>query len=451
MPFFRTLLLLPLLGLIHCEGPRYYSDHQAQLLSELPTLKILILKHPLSYTAQSKNMSQGIDHDLLVDFANSFGKKIEFKAYRNEDDLMAAFKQGVGHIAAGRFPRAYGESHNAILGPDYESASLSVFCNKQIKATTETDLSNLQIISFEKNKSVVSHRDLEQKIPKAHIQVWLNGSTSRAFSELENSKADCLVTNNKEGLFHLKEFNQIEFKFKLKDNFSLNWMIDSKHSYLSALMRSWLQKASREGRIQKIYEHYRIYSEELTQSDVELFKLRTQSRLPDYISLFKKAGAKYGLPWELVAAVCYQESHWDPTARSFTGVQGLMQITQSTAEYLGIDDIHNPAQNILGGARYLKKLVQFFPDEISFNDRVILALAAYNIGIGHLQDAFAIANSMGKNPYHWNQLKAVLPKLAINEYYKNTQYGHARGNETVEYVEKTKAYFHFLMTTQYNF
>ncbi len=448
MPFFRTLLLLPLIGLIHCEGPRYYSDQQAQQMNDLPTLKVLILKHPLSYAGQSKNQDQGIDHDLLLDFATSFGKKIEFKSYRNEDDLMTAFKQGVGHIAAGRFPRAYGESYGVILGPDYESASLSVFCNKLIKADSDLDLANRQIISFEKNKNVVSHRDLEKKIPKARIQVWLNGSTSRAFSEIESHKADCLVTNNKEGLFHLKDFSQIEFKFKLEDNFSLNWMIADTQSFLSPLMRSWIQKASRDGRIQAIYEHYRIYTEELTQTDVELFKLRTQSRLPDYISLFKKAGARYGLPWELVAAVCYQESHWDPTARSFTGVQGLMQITQSTADYLGIEDIHNPAQNILGGARYLKKLVKFFPNEISFNDRVILALAAYNIGIGHLQDAFAIANSMGKNPYHWNQLKAVLPKLAINEYYKNTQYGQARGNETVEYVEKTKAYFHFLMTTQ---
>jgi membrane-bound lytic murein transglycosylase F len=447
MPFFRTLLVLPLIALINCEGPRYYSDRQAQQMTDLPTLKVLILRHPLSYSSRSKKMSQGIDHDLLADFAKSYGKKIEFKAYRNEDDLIAAFNAGVGHIAAGRFPRAFGESHSAVLGPDYESASLSVFCQKKLGVSNEADLNGRQIVSFERNKNVVSHLDLEKKIPKARIQVWLNGSTARAFSEIEDSKADCLITNNKEGLFHLKEFSQIEFKFKLKDNFSLNWMIDEKHSYLSSMMRSWIQRASREGRVEKIYEQYRIYSEELTQSDIEIFKIRTKSRLPSYISLFKQAGAKYGLPWELVAAVCYQESHWDPTARSFTGVKGLMQITQSTADYLGIEDIHDPEENILGGARYLKKLVKFFPEEISFNDRVILALAAYNIGIGHLQDAFALANGIGKNPHHWNQLKEVLPKLAKNEYYKNTVYGQARGAETVEYVEKTKAYFHYLLST----
>jgi membrane-bound lytic murein transglycosylase F len=212
-------------------------------------------------------------------------------------------------------------------------------------------------------------------------------------------------------------------------------------------MRNWFQKASREGRIQKIYEQYRIYSEELTQSDIEIFKKRTKSRLPEYISLFKKAGAKYGLPWELVAAVCYQESHWDPSARSFTGVKGLMQITKSTAEDLGIEDIHDPQENIFGGARYLKQLIRFFPTDISYNDRVILALAAYNIGIGHLQDAFTLTESAGKNPYHWNHLKNELPKLARNEFYRNTQYGQARGGETVEYVEKTKAYFHYLLSS----
>lgn len=447
MPFFRTLLLLPMLALVNCEGPRYYSDQQAQKLAELPTLKVLILRHPLSYSSKAKRISQGIDHDLLVDFAKSYGKKIEFKSYRNEDDLVAAYKTGAGHIAAGRFPRSFGENYSSVLGPDYESASLSVFCDKRDVVNGENDLGHLQTIAFERNKSVVSHLELVKKVPNARIQLWLNGSTVRAFSEIESKKADCLITNSKEGLFHLKDFSNLEFKFKLKDHFSLNWVINEDHSYLSPLMRSWIQKASRDGRIQKIYEQYRIYSEELTQSDIEIFKLRTKSRLPDYISLFKRAGIKYSLPWELVAAVCYQESHWDPAARSFTGVKGLMQITQSTADYLGIEDIHDPEENILGGARYLKKLIKFFPEEISYNDRVILALAAYNIGIGHLQDAFSIANTLGKNPYHWNQLKEVLPKLAQNEYYKDTQFGRARGYETVEYVEKTKAYFHYLLST----
>ncbi|MBL7544964.1 MAG: transglycosylase SLT domain-containing protein [Bdellovibrionaceae bacterium] len=447
MPFFRTLLILPLFGLIHCEGPRYYSDRQLQKLNELPALKVLILKHPLSFSTKARNISQGIDHDLLVDFASAYGKKIEFKSYRNEDDLITAYKNGEGHVAAGRFPRAFGENHAAILGPDYESASLSVFCRKKINVINDHDLSNLDIISFDRNKNVVSHLELVKQNPNARIQVWLNGSTARAFSEIDSKKADCLITNNKEGLFHLKAFNTIEFKYKLKDHFSLNWLIASSQAYLNPLMRSWFQKASREGRIQKIYEQYRIYSEELSQKDIEIFKLRTRSRLPEYISLFKQAGLKYDLPWELVAAVCYQESHWDASARSFTGVKGLMQITKSTAADLGIDDIHDPEENILGGARYLKQLIQFFPKDISFNDRVILALAAYNIGIGHLQDAFSLTQSFGKNPYHWNQLKTVLPKLAQNEFHRNTQYGYARGYETVEYVDKTKAYFHYLLST----
>lgn len=446
MSFFRTLLVLPLLGLIHCEGPRYYSDKHAQKMSELPKLKVLILKHPLSYSSSTKRIGQGIDHDLLADFAKTYGKNIEFIPYRNEDDLIAAYKRGEGQIAAGRFPRAFGETHSSVLGPDYESASLSVFCKKTISAATESDLGQLDIISFERNKNVVSHQDLVKKIPEARLQVWLNGSTARAFSEIENGKADCLVTNNKEGLFHLKNFNKIDFKFKLKDHFSLNWMIADDSSFLSPLMRNWFQKASREGRIQKIYEQYRIYAEELSQSDVEIFKLRTKSRLPEYISLFKQAGLKYNLPWELIAAVCYQESHWDPGARSFTGVKGLMQITRSTAADLGIEDIHNPEENIFGGARYLKKLISFFPKDISYNDRVFLALAAYNIGIGHLQDAFTLTQSFRKNPYHWNQLKTILPKLADNDYYQNTQYGKARGYETVEYVEKTKAYYHYLVS-----
>lgn len=182
----------------------------------------------------------------------------------------------------------------------------------------------------------------------------------------------------------------------------------------------------------------------LNDRDISLFKKRFHSRLSDYKPHFIKAGSQYNLPWELVAAVSYQESQWDPKAKSYTGVQGLMQITKSTAKDLGIEDIHNVEENIFGGAKYLKQLISLMPDHLSDTDRIILALAAYNLGIGHLFDAFKIANNLGKNPYDWNHLKKILPKLSEETFYQQTQFGSARGNETVAFVERTKAFYNFL-------
>lgn len=186
-------------------------------------------------------------------------------------------------------------------------------------------------------------------------------------------------------------------------------------------------------------------SQVLSNKDILIFQKRFHSRLADYKPHFKKAASQYNLPWELVAAISYQESQWDPQARSFTGVQGLMQITKSTAKDLGIEDIHNAEENIFGGTKYLKQLISLMPDHLGEADRIVLALAAYNLGIGHLFDAFKIAADLGKNPYNWNHLKKILPKLSEEEFYQQTQFGSARGNETVAFVERTKAFYSFLI------
>jgi membrane-bound lytic murein transglycosylase F len=442
----RVSILTLFIFLSNCEGPRYYSQAELSQLQDLDKIEVLILNQPLSYSKKNLSLGRGLDYDLLNEFAKHFNKKISFIPFNNESDLVEAFKSGRGQLAAGRFPKSFVESNGFTPGPDYEAAALSLFCHKKFNITKIDDLRNKKIITFNKYNDVVSYQKLKTEIPHAQIEVWMNGSGLRAFNEIQNQKSDCLILNHTEGMFFQKQFLNAEYKFKLQDYFSLNWMIQKDHTYLSSLLKSWIQEASRTGVLLKNFDRYRILSEELSDVDIYLFLKRTDSRLPEYISYFKKAGLKYKLPWELVAAIAYQESQWDPKAKSFTGVQGLMQITKSTAQDLGIEDIHDAEENIFGGARYFKQLINLMPGHLNHSDKIVLALAAYNIGIGHLNDAFKIAQEHGKNPYHWNHLRKILPKLTDEKYYSKTQFGIARGYETVEYVERTKAYYHFLIS-----
>jgi membrane-bound lytic murein transglycosylase F len=166
-----------------------------------------------------------------------------------------------------------------------------------------------------------------------------------------------------------------------------------------------------------------------------------ETTLPQYQSAFKKAGRDHNLPWQLVASVAYQESHWNPDARSFTGVRGLMQLTTETALHLGVEDRTDPEQSIKGGSKYLRTLYNGTPRGLNSKDRMALALAAYNVGLAHLKDAQKLAEKMGKNPNSWRQLREVLPLLADPEYAEQLQYGTARGHETVEFVERVKSFY----------
>ena len=151
------------------------------------------------------------------------------------------------------------------------------------------------------------------------------------------------------------------------------------------------------------------------------------------------------LDWRLLAAMSYQESHWRPKATSYTGVRGMMMLTIVTAKELGIVSRLDPEQSIKGGAKYLTKLLKRIPDRITYPDRLWFALASYNVGLGHLEDARVLTDRQGANPDMWVDVKIRLLQLRQKKYYKTTRYGYARGNEAVAYVDNIRRYYDTLV------
>ena len=174
------------------------------------------------------------------------------------------------------------------------------------------------------------------------------------------------------------------------------------------------------------------------------FRRHIETRLPQYRQQFEGVAKAYKISWTLLAAQAYQESRWDPHAVSPTGVRGIMMLTRDTASSLGIQNREDPTKSIVGGARYFRDLERQLPRRIGKADRIAIALAAYNVGMGHIKDAQVLARRMGKNPHSWDDLKTTLPLLTQKSYYKTLQYGYARGWEPVRYVKRIRAYHSLL-------
>jgi membrane-bound lytic murein transglycosylase F len=175
--------------------------------------------------------------------------------------------------------------------------------------------------------------------------------------------------------------------------------------------------------------------------DTRRFIARIKSRYPQYEKYFEKAAEKYALSPMMLAAQAYQESHWRANARSPTGVRGIMMLTLNTARAMGVKSRLDPQQSIFGGARYMNRLLTGrFAEEVQEPDRSWLALAAYNVGRGHLHDAQTLAREQGLNPHLWSDVKQVLPLLSDKRYYSKLKYGYARGNEPVRYVQRIRDY-----------
>lgn len=175
------------------------------------------------------------------------------------------------------------------------------------------------------------------------------------------------------------------------------------------------------------------------------FWRQTNNKLEKFKPHFIQAADEHGFDWRLLAAVGYQESHWNPAARSFTGVRGLMMLTRKTASELGVTNRLDAQQSIAGGSKYLARLRERLGQEVQEPDRTWLALAAYNVGFGHLSDARRITEKLGGNPNSWLDVKESLPLLSQKRYYRYTRHGYARGQEPVDYVQNIRRYYDVLV------
>jgi len=181
--------------------------------------------------------------------------------------------------------------------------------------------------------------------------------------------------------------------------------------------------------------------------DLRKYHRRLKTRLPKYKDIIQQAAREHGFDWALIAAIVYQESHFDPMAMSITGVQGLMQLTNITAEEMGVTDRLDPEQSITGGVRYLKKLYKRYP-EIDGFDRMLFTLASYNVGLGHIRDAQEVARRMDLGPHSWISLEHTLPLLRYRKYYGKSRYGYCRGTEPVRYINRILTYYDILIKEQ---
>ena len=206
----------------------------------------------------------------------------------------------------------------------------------------------------------------------------------------------------------------------------------------------FIKKIKSNGELARLIERNYGHADNLNNVGTVVFRRHADKRLPLYQNMFQRAAAKHKLDWRMVAAMGYQESHWNLDAVSPTGVRGIMMLTKRTAADLGIKDRSDPQSSIDGGTKYFTDTKARLPEDIVEPDRSWMAMAAYNVGFYHLEDARIITEQQGKDPDKWLDVKQALPLLAKRKWYKKTKYGYARGWEPVRYVENIRSYYDLL-------
>ncbi len=439
------MLVLLALGVGACSDQ---AANQLDAVKGTGRLTVLAPSSPTTYYEGPDGFT-GFDYDMVRGFADSLRVELELVVPERLADVGPLLASGKAHMAIA-VPVAPEQETRMRFGPSYQQLRYQVVYRLGTQPPTNAaELVGRQIEVVRGSSEADYLRTLNQLYPDLDWTEAEGRNSEELLRMVWSGLLELTVVDSNLLALTLKHYPELRVAFSLEKVHSLAWAFAAgTDDTLYKTATHYLNKLRDSGRLAQLTERYYGNSGSFDYINLAVFRAQIRTRLPIYQRLFEQAGHKYGLDWRLLAAVGYQESYWDPHAVSPTGVRGVMMLTGVTAEHLGVDDRIDPAQSIDGGARYLRSLMDRVPPNIPAPDRTWMALAAYNVGIHHLEDARLITQRRNRHADRWSDVKLALPLLSEPKWYTKMRYGHARGTEAVRFVGRVRTYYDVLVKAE---
>jgi membrane-bound lytic murein transglycosylase F len=420
-------------------GKRIQKPSLLDAIKKEKILNVVLLNSPSTYYIGTEG-KQGFEYDLLKSYADYLGVDLNITTAHTIQEAIELSKNPNIHITSASLAKTPQRKKMFHFGPSYFEVQEQVVCHRGMLHTSKfprdvEDLEGLKIIVGSGTSYSETIKSLQSDGFEINATITDDYSTEELLAKVAKHEIDCTIADSNVYAINLRYFTEISLAFAISGREQLAWVLPKDAPHLEASMYTWLNSFNQSGAMAQLKDHYYSYVLFFDYYNTKMFYKRIKSRLPKYKKYFQEAGRKYNIPWTLLAAISYQESHWNPKAKSFTGVKGLMMLTRHTAKLLGVKNRLDPQQSIIGGTRHIKQMIKFVPKGVEGENRLKFALAAYNVGMGHIHDAQSLAKKIGLNQNIWSDLKIVLPLLSQKKYYKYLKYGYARGEEPVRYVE----------------
>ena len=416
-------------------------------------LRALIVYSPTGYFIY-KGQPMGYEYELLRRLAANLGLDLELRVAKDLDQMLEILQSGQVDLVAHGLAITE-ERKEQVSFTDYLYLTKQVLVQRkptnwrkmtldQIRETLVTDPVQLigDTVSVRRNSSYHERMEnLSREIGgPIHIDT-LDGnlSTDEIIKLVVDKKVRHTVADRNLARINASNYPILDVTVPVSFSQRIGWAVRKNAPLLQEAVNNWIreEKASADFNYlyQKYFEHHRSFSRRVRS---EFFSL-TEGNISPYDTLIRAAAEELNWDWRLLASQVYQESRFYPNANSWTGARGLMQLMPATAEELGVSDQEDPEENLKGGVRYLKQLGRAFssiPDSLA---RIKFTLAAYNCGLGHVQDARRLASLNGLDPDCWEEnvdqmiLALSYPK---NYHQEVVEFGYLRGVEPYRYVKQ---------------
>ena len=435
-----TCLLVFTLAAVGCSRPSTLQEIRSE-----GVLHVITRNAPSVYF-EGRDGPTGYDYELARLFAEDLGVEFKVRVAEDNTSVLSVLDQDYAHIGlaglASRpdFQQRYHKVPNGI-----EAESVVVYNREIDRPESLEDLKEqtLHLVADSNHEHQLEQLDNENGGLQWTVHAGLDAAGILA--RVESGEFPLAVVSSNELELNHVFFPMVKSAFSLGEPEPLLWLFpDEQDQSLARAAEQFITKLRENGTLAHISERFYGHLDRLDYVGARTFVHHVENRLPKYESLFRDYAAAYDLDWRLLAAMGYQESHWRPNAVSPTGVRGLMMLTRNTASHIGINNRLDAEESIQGGAKYFTIVHQRVPDRIPEPDRTWFALASYNVGWGHVEDARRLTEGAGKNPDRWMDVKEFLPLLTQKEWYSKTRFGYARGHEPVIYVQNIRRYYDFL-------
>jgi membrane-bound lytic murein transglycosylase F len=385
---------------------------------------------------------QGFDCDLVKDFARHLSLPVDITLFENAAQVVDAVRTGKADIGTGGIVVTPTLRRWVRFSPALRLSKEELVHNMELPPPV--GLGNLQgdLTVSAGSRAATVLRTVRGHYPSLH---W-NEADEEPYdllAQVAEGDLDYTIAPSELVAVVTHEQPQVRIAFTVSEPQVLAWALPRNADQLDRAVRTYLDGFGRV-EMERLTRHYFGHVSRLDYADIAQFLEDVRARLPRYRASFMEAALENDLDWRMLAAIGYQESRWNAAAESSTGVRGLMMLTVATATEFDIADRGDPEQSIVGAARYFSALKNALPDSIAEPDRSWMALAAYNLGLGHLGDARHIASVRGGDPDLWPDVHDALRLLTRPVWYMKTTHGFARGGEALNFVANVRAYYDLL-------
>ncbi|WP_373001794.1 membrane-bound lytic murein transglycosylase MltF [Marinobacter sp.] len=437
----RTLLLLgTALAITGCSQPSTLQE-----IRDEGVLHVITRMAPSIYV-EGEDGPTGYDYELAKLFADELGVKLRIRVADDNTEILSVLDKNYAHLGMAGLsdqPERASQYHTVQTG--ITAQSILVYNRDAERPSSLADLAGNTIHVVADSNHEHRLTESRREIPDLQWQVHPRLDVAGVLTRVERGEFPyAIVSSNELDLNHVF-YPMVKEAFAVGEPSELAWFFPStQDDSLARAARQFLETLKTNGTLAQISERFYGHLDRLNYVGARTFMHHVENRLPKYESLFRDYAKDFSMDWRLLAAIGYQESHWRPNAVSPTGVRGLMMLTRNTASHIGINNRLDAEESIQGGAKYFRIVHEKIPERIPEPDRTWFALASYNVGFGHLEDARRLTEGAGRDPDRWMDVKEFLPLLAQKEWYTKTRFGYARGHEPVIYVQNIRRYYDVL-------